>query len=356
MNKYIFCKIITIILLNIFSSCSSNKEYENTKYFNLESFKQTNILKGKSLFLEEPVMKPVKIYTIDSFLVLINVQSNLFIDRYNLNTLKKTGEYISFGNGPEEMIAPTHMIIEDSTVNILDRGKKKILIYNKFDFCLNQSPTPKRSIEFIDFINNMSFLKNNSIVTTIPTPEHLRLSFFNQNGKFLETKGEYPIIKNHKLNTIQKLAGYECNIVTNEEKDKIFVAYKYTDLIEIYDINGNLIERKQGPEGFFPSIIVHDNGSEQTIGYEKGKTKDGYFSPIAYKNKIYVLYSGKSYDPDNYDFNSNYIFVFDWEGNPIQIYNLDTPIFSFTIDPRTDILYGLTNNPEFHIVMMQLDL
>lgn len=356
MNKYTFIHIIIFTILIAFLSCHSDKEYENTESFNFGSFKQTNILNGKTLYLEDPVMKPVRIYTIDSFLVLINAQSNLFIDRYNLNTLRKTGEYISFGNGPEEMIAPTHMIIEDSTISILDRGKKKLLIYNKFDFCHNESPIAKRMIEFNDFVSNLQFLKNESIVTTITSPEHQRLSLYNQDGKLVETKGKYPVIKNHKLNTIQKLTGYECSIVTNEEKDKIFVTYKFTDLIEIYDINGNLIKRKQGPEGFFPSIIVHNDGNEQTISYEKGKSKDGYFSPIAYKNEIYVLYSGKSYNPDNYDFNSDYIFVFDWNGNPIRIYNLDTPIFTFTIDPQTDTLYGITNNPEFHIVMMQLDL
>ena len=353
MNKYIFIQYI-IIITSVFSACNSNKEYEHTQFFTLQSFKQTKTLEGKSVSFEEPVKRPVHIYTIDSFLVLINMRTDLFIDRYNLNTLEKTGEYISFGNGPDEMIAPKHVIVQDSDVCILDRGKQKLAIYNKFDFCHNQSPVLKKTINFKDFVSNIQLLKNGTIVTTIQSPEHQRLSFFNLNGEFIETKGEYPIIKNNELNTIQKMAGYECSIVANEEKDKIFVAYNYTDLIEIYDMKGNLITRKQGPEGFFPSIIIHNNGNEQTIGFEKGKSKDGYFSPIAYKNEIYVLYSGKIYDPDNYDFNNDFLFVFDWDGNPIRIYNLDTPIFSFTIDPKTDRLYGITNEPEYHIVMMQL--
>lgn len=354
MNKYILLQSTILLFLSVFSACNSSKEYENSQLFNLESFKQTKTLKGTPLLLDEPVKTPARIYTIDSFLVLINMHTNIFVDRYNLNTSKKTGEYISFGSGPEEMITPKNIITEDSIVYTFDLGKKRLVQYDKYDFCHNKSPSLEKTINFDEFVSNLQLLKNGTIVTTIHSPEHKRLSFFNLNGEFIETKGEYPVIRNQELNTIQKMSGYDCSIITNEDKDKIFIAYKLTDLIEIYDINGNLITRKQGPEGFFPSIIVHNNGDMQTIGYEKDKSKDGYFCPIAYNDEIYVLYSGKTYNPDKHDFNSDHIFVFDWNGNPIRTYNLETPIFSFTIDPKTNTLYGITNNPEYHIVTMQL--
>lgn len=354
MKKNIFIQSSLFIILSIFYGCNSNKKYENSYTFGIESFKQTKTLKGNPVLFDEEVKTPVALYTIDSFLVLINMHTNVFIDRYNLTTLKKTGEYISFGSGPEEMIAPKSIIVDDSTIHLLDMGKQNLVLYDKLDFCYNQSPILKNTVNFNDFVSNVELLKNDIIVTTIHSPEHKRLSFFKQNGEFVETKGEYPIIKNQELNTIQKMSGYECSIVTNKDKDKIFVAYKLTDLIEIYDINGNLITRKHGPEGFFPSIIVHNNGDMQTISYEKEKTKDGYFSPIAYNDEVYVLYSGKTHGPDKHDFNSGYLFVFDWDGKPIRAYSLEIPIFSFTIDPRTDILYGITNDPEYHIVAMQL--
>lgn len=356
MNKYTLLHIkLLFILFCVFISCNSKREYENTETFSIHSIKQTSVLKGTTIPLYEPVMRPVKVFTIDSFLILINAQTETFIDRYNLNTLQKTGEYITFGSGPEEMIAPIGVITNDSTVGILDGGKQTLFLFNKKEFCYASSPVSYKSISFDDLTDNIKVLKNDNLVTTIRSYKHQRLSFFNKNGEFIETKGEYPVIKNENISITEKLAGYVCSIVLNEERNKIFIAYQQTDLIEIYDINGDLIVRRQGPDYFFPSIIVQKNGEEETIRYTKGETRDAYFCPTIYKDEIYVLYSGKIYDPANYKFNKDKIFVFDWEGNPIRIYNLETPIFSFTIDQQTGILYGLSNDPEFHVVKMRLN-
>ena len=46
--------------------------------------------------------------------------------------------------------------------------------------------------------------------------------------------------------------------------------------------------------------------------------------------------------------------VFDDKGNPLQRYTLDSPIFTFTINPTTNKLYGLSDNPEFHVIEYQL--
>ena len=48
------------------------------------------------------------------------------------------------------------------------------------------------------------------------------------------------------------------------------------------------------------------------------------------------------------------LFVFDDKGNPLQRYTLDSPIFTFTINPTTNKLYGLSDNPEFHVIEYQL--
>lgn len=41
---------------------------------------------------------------------------------------------------------------------------------------------------------------------------------------------------------------------------------------------------------------------------------------------------------------------FDWEGNPIKCYQLSEPILHFSIDIKQQILYGVSDHPEFHIV------
>ena len=47
--------------------------------------------------------------------------------------------------------------------------------------------------------------------------------------------------------------------------------------------------------------------------------------------------------------------IFLFEGTPVKRYLLDTPIYNFTIDSKENFLYGLSNDPEFHVVRYKLD-
>ena len=66
------------------------------------------------------------------------------------------------------------------------------------------------------------------------------------------------------------------------------------------------------------------------------------------------LYSGIYFNRENHKYLKDQLFVFDDKGNPLQRYTLDSPIFTFTINPTTNKLYGLSDNPEFHVIEYQL--
>lgn len=57
---------------------------------------------------------------------------------------------------------------------------------------------------------------------------------------------------------------------------------------------------------------------------------------------------GKEHDRNNgYDcWFTNQIFVFDWSGNPVKSYSLDTYISDFAVDSKDQLLYAVTKNVE----------
>lgn len=93
--------------------------------------------------------------------------------------------------------------------------------------------------------------------------------------------------------------------------------------------------------------------------YEKYKLKEGVAQKMAFlhsavsQNKIYALYSGKKMDKKaveeysktlnknalNSMFETDLIYVFDWEGNPIERYKLDKNVRAITLDEKTNTLY-----------------
>lgn len=349
-------KVIPIIItcLFIFISCKKSIRYENAELFDISSFDKEVQLKGSEVLFDQPVMKPLRAYVVDSLLVLINMDTEFFIDKYNINTLKKAGECISFGSGPEDMVSPGKILKIDSSLWVLDNGTQKLLKYNKADFCSNEPLHFQASMGLKDSPDDVVFLKNDKLMSLSHTPGNKRFAFFNMNGDYLETKGEYPSLNGPEVTEVEKIIGYLCNMASNKEKDKIFITYKQTDLIEIYDNEGNLLKRKHGPDQFFPHVSEKQVGNLTTVKSEVGQSKEAYFFPVAYNDEVYVLYSGKVYDYQNPDYLYNKILVFDWDGNPKRIYTLDIPIFHFDIDPATKTIYGISDNPEFHIVKFQL--
>lgn len=76
--------------------------------------------------------------------------------------------------------------------------------------------------------------------------------------------------------------------------DRLFVSYMQTDLLELYDVEGSLLKRMQGPDGFFPHIREVSDGRYSKTTSVKGESRDAYFTPVAVNGKFYVSYTGAS--------------------------------------------------------------
>ncbi|WP_158228524.1 BF3164 family lipoprotein [Parabacteroides provencensis] len=121
-------------------------------------------------------------------------------------------------------------------------------------------------------------------------------------------------------------------------------------MIEQYDLGGNLIKRMHGPDYFFSEIKENSKNEHIHISSIPGQSRDAFFCPVVTNDKIYVLYSGAYFSPKQPSYLMKHLFVFNNEGKPIGRYLLDEPIFSFAVDESTNSLYGISDNPEFHVV------
>lgn len=150
---------------------------------------------------------------------------------------------------------------------------------------------------------------------------------------------------------------YICEMVVDDKKGRVWLFYMLTDLIEIYDLKGNLIERMQGPECFFSAMkeMSLEDGI-QKVSSVAGETRDAYLCPLLSGDKVYVLYSGRVFSRDRSlsAYLLNHLLVFDLDGKPYKHYQLSTPIYTFTIDEIHQVLYGLSFEPEYHLVKYNL--
>lgn len=344
-NKYI---LFYIIIISCLFSCKENR-YKNAETITRSDFKETRVLNGERIEFNDLLMKPVSITYRDSLLYMKNRSTENYFHVFNPYTLSKIGEFGAFGNGPNDFMEPVIIQSDDHWLWILNQMKRSLSRY-KIDFKEGEIEIIENNkIAFDDHVDQLAVLDNNTIIASMMKPEDKKFYFFNGQGELTATGGEYPE-SGIEFTNFEKIEGFMCQIAVNHKYKRIFVSHKQTDLIEIYDFDGKLLHRKHGPDHFFPVVKQTSDGDMVKVRSNPGTSRDGYFSPKYAGEEVFVLYSGVVFNGSNAMYQIDQIYVFDWEGTPLKIYKLDQPIFNFDVDVKNRVIYGLSAEPEFHVI------
>ncbi|MDR1130026.1 MAG: TolB-like 6-bladed beta-propeller domain-containing protein [Prevotellaceae bacterium] len=237
------------------------------------------------------------------------------------------------------------LFIKNNRIWIYDVGKTSLFEFKLEDFASSHTPEVSKTIKLNTLYLQACMSEDTFIASSADIPKY-RFDFFNLDGKFLYSKGEYPP-NDLSLSDMATKRFYDFNYTMTSDS-KIFTAHFFTDLIEIYDIKGNLIRRCQGPNQYQPRLREKSvGGGGLFFRPVQDETYQCYsfFKPVNVKDEIFVLYFGDLYQ--NFEGNRcSRILVFDTDGNPLRIYKLKIPIISFTVDSEKRIIYGVTDRPE----------
>ena len=338
--------VITIAL--VFSSCINDKRY----FVDAETFKTSDLeiikLAGTIIEFNDTIWNPVGIDVKDTLLFLKNHLTEYVYDVYNLNNNEKINECLTIGQGPDEFIYPIIAQSMDTGVWIFDRGKARLKEYLVSDLLSKRHPV---SIKDISLRNNASenvaVLPNGNIVASVNLLPAGGFDLYDSKGIFLDSIGKFPEFTSGTLSATEKVLFFRSKFTTNLI-NRIFVSYLHTDLIEIYDYEGNLIKRIHGPHQYQLVMTLHSGGGVSGASTVRGQTRACYTSPVHAGNEVFVLYCGELWE--EYQERFFKIIVFDWDGKPLRMYELDTHLFTFTVDSEHKIIYGITNSPELRII------
>ena len=349
MKQILTIKLCLTILL--FTSCHNTAKYENATLFSFKDFNTVTKLNATTIEFDEPFMLPVLFVKSDSLFIMQNIRTNNMVYVYNLNARKKVGEFISWGNGPNDLLRIQNMQLIGRDLYITDTQKRSISKYDVNDFHqLTNDLNPIQKVTISDFFLNAVYTDNGYVATGM-NPENKRLLFYNSTGEKEFAAGEYPYF-GEELASLEKFEGFNSSIAVSQQYKRIYLFGMMTDLIEIYDFQGILIKRVHGPEQFFPQVKeIH-----MEDGYSRISSRNSisaFFGPKIIDNEIYVSYSGKLQEIDNEVATIEHIFVFDMDCNPIRRYELPKPIASFTVDTETKKIYATCNKPEYHMVIFE---
>lgn len=347
MKKFFLCLLSLGLLL---MSCKQNEKiYSDATLVDYDDFKEIIELKAETIAgFDSLFLAPTHLCAYDSMLITINKRSDKRILVFNVNTEKKVAEHISVGQGPGEMLLPRIVGNDDSKILISDLIKSTVLEYSMEDFFKSGELQYTKFISLQKPISGEVRLLKDRLIGDVSRNTSFLFYEFNSEGEVVDSIGRYPEA-NWEITDVEKKNVYSFSFTTNQQ-DRIAVCYNWTDLIDIYDREGNLLNRIHGPRYFASHFEEFNDGKVNSSSRVKGETRDAYFSPVHVGDEFWVLFSGKSEDEDGYNILAEQIFVFGWDGTPRKIFKLDKGVLAFTVNEKMRKIYGISNSPDYHIL------
>lgn len=360
MNKSKVLHYFTLILIFIAYSCKF-KNAEQIKQTPDKLFSKKITIEGAFIFKDTGLSlgDPTAILTYDSLIILMNPRDKYLLHIIDINSGIILAKYGVRGNGPGEFLTPFGIAkLNDHQIGVFDVNKKK---YYKLeiDSILNSVNYITKNI--IDLSGTKQY---NTYILPIKKDLSIGIGIFN-GGKYALYKKNKLITKkfNHPLDEFpneadkMKAMAYQGMLTQNYSTIPrfAFTAY-YSGILEICElVSENDMKKIIDIHSYYPKYRP-DRGS---TGMGAAMSRDnivGYVNAFGTKNFIYALYSGRTYNEYGASaFDGNIILVFDWDGMPIVMIELDHDLEAFCIDNNENHLYGITQVPEAKIIRYNLN-
>lgn len=331
--------VILIISLSLFSCNKNNKDLMvNKNEIVFSKFPKEEKLYFKELFeFKEGV--PGILYLVDSTLIMFNVNpsAEFSLFNYSLKNRSISKKYLGRGRGPGEVISAVNLGINGNYLWVYDVTLKKILVTDKSsaidtDLKVSFKEFPARhyfyNIHLKDSFNYYG-IGSTSSEFKIQKMDLISDKKISEFGKFESS--------NVSINSIKQI--FESFIYIKPSGNKVVLPYRFTDMIEIFNLETQKGKALHGPVGFDVDYSLVNGNMHRTEN-----TRHAFVGGTVTDHYIYLLYSG-TLDVKENPYYGKQIYIYDWEGNPIKKIILDRDVLSLAVseDDKTIYIYDVNN-------------
>ena len=133
-------------------------------------------------------------------------------------------------------------------------------------------------------------------------------------------------------------------LFASTDKNRIITADYYSDRLNIYDLEMNLLEQKNGHTKIEPEYFTPDG---RKISFANGLYWRSFYPSAFNSDYIYLLYvgiNGINSSSTPIDKNPVEIWRIDWNGNLLERIKTDVFLTNISIDQNAKAIYGTTWN------------
>lgn len=348
--KYIVVFFISIV----FYSCENNKI--NSRLDNL--FTSKVFLKYEKMPSNNYIWgTPMDMLYCDSAIMVFDEKSeNGLFHLVNLNNLDSIYDFGKKGQGVDEFLMPfDFQLFNEKAISVYDLYKKTLSVLN--------IPEIKTGIR------NYSILIKDTIPGTIkvlPTAFNtfVSLGFYEDcmfrlwGAGLIEEKKytEYPYRDKEERQIANNLRGmaYQGIIRVNSNMNKFVYAVNTSEIIYFYKIDTIDISLIKKYEMNYPVYKTQVDGDMRAAPISS-LNNSTFISLCTSPQYVYALYSGKNFKEKGLEaLTGTIIYVFDWNGNAVQKYELNIPVTLISVDDKDKALYAFSNMPDPELIKFEL--
>ncbi|MEJ5995228.1 BF3164 family lipoprotein [Pedobacter sp. Du54] len=331
---------VTLLLATLFIGCDSKERTQIANVITFSGFKsETDIKFDDFLKFEKGIARNLILGNNSIVIVNSNAITDYVFYKYSLPSKTLDGRYIKGGRKFGQALGPMSNGVYNTIFWLHDVTKNKIITYrhtgdsalsvpkdsgNEYAF-----PTLYYSIQLLD---SMKLLASGSFDSKSKL-QVLDLVSGKKEGEF----GSYLPNPKHIPFNSWKMA-YQSFLFIKPKHDKAVLACRLTDRIEIFDLRSKKNIIIQGPENFKPEFTPMRSGNMDLITRNE-KSRFAFVNGLTTDRYIYLLYSGNLHNSPNLDY-GKYVYIYDWEGNPIKKLNLDRYVSCISIDRGNKTIYA----------------
>jgi len=341
-------KYVGIILLLLVCVSCNNEADDKTIQFDNENLIRTIQQEGRAIGLADYLGKPNSFKIHDSMIFVVDRWEHAFVDVYSMGSKSCINSFGARGRGNGELLSVSSIEIDESTnsVWLFDITMSRFHCFDIDEIAGMQKIKPIRSLGFsatLKGIYNPKVINDTMIVATNIFSKD-RLWFMNDQGEFLFKRGRIPLDDNNVPGIILAQA-YSGVSEYSKQHQKVVLANRYSDMMEIYHTNGELFKIIRGPFIYEPQFEI-DEYEKQPVFAQRDEMRLGYIDVTFSSQRIYALFSGRTRSEFPGIANTGkYVYVFNWDGEIIERIEFDRDVIDIEYNEGSKTIYGLQINP-----------
>ena len=289
------------------------------------------------------------------YLVAFDFEEKSFLHVYDIKTGEKQYSAVKLGNGPSELrySAASHLEEETGKLYFFDVTSTQALTFQLGDSIsfVNKTVTDDSVLIRYQYpsadgsdISINGYLVPHPKSKVRPAPRIIKRDPYRDT---LAVYNQYPAISDPKL---LKAMDLSMSVSLSPDRKHLAIAQVFGSILEVFEISEESIERCA------VKYFVEPTKNADKNTYSTDDTVLG-FSDIYLTNKyVYGCYDGKNYgsSPQSEHFNS--IAVFDFDGDPVRLYELGMRVRNLCVDESAKKIYCILQSANEDMRLASIDI